>query len=92
MGKIIVESEQKMTTFKRDFTFRDNIIEVVARNVRKYRKMAGITQEQLATDIGVSNDFLRRFESTFGKEGMSLNTLYKISIVLNVSMEKFFEE
>ena len=81
-----------MTTFKRDFTFRDNIIEVVARNVRKYRKMAGITQEQLATDIGVSNDFLRRFETTFGKEGMSLNTLYKISIVLNVSIEKFFQE
>ncbi len=41
-----------MTTFKRDFTFKNNIIEVVARNVRKYRKMAGITQEQLATDIG----------------------------------------
>ena len=81
-----------MTTFKRDFTFKDNIIAVVARNVRKYRKMAGITQEQLATDIGVSNDFLRRFETTFGKEGMSLNTLYKISIVLNVSMDKFFIE
>ena len=58
-----------MTTFKRDFTFKNNIIEVVARNVRKYRKMAGITQEQLATDIGVSNDFLRRFETTFGKKG-----------------------
>lgn len=65
-----------MTTFKRDFTFRDNVIEVVARNVRKYRKI-------------ISNDFLRRFESTFGKEGMSLNTLYKISVVLDVSMEKF---
>jgi len=81
-----------MTTFKRDFVFRDNIIEVVARNVRKYRKMAGITQEQLALDIGISNDFLRRFETTLGKEGMALNTLYKISIVLNVSMEKFFIE
>ncbi len=81
-----------MTTFKRDFTFEPNIIEVVAKNVRKYRKLAGITQEQLATDIGVSNDFLRRFESTLGKEGMSLNTLYKISIVLAVTMDKFFEE
>ncbi len=87
-----MESEFKMTTFKRDFEFRDNIIELVARNVRKYRKIAGITQEQLATDIGVSNDFLRRFETTLGKEGMSLNTLYKISVVLNVSMEKFFIE
>lgn len=81
-----------MTTFKRDFYFQNNIIELVARNVRKYRKMAGITQEQLAIDIGVSNDFLRRFETTFGSEGMSLNTLYKISIVLNVSMDKFFVE
>ncbi len=81
-----------MTRFKRDFSFNQNIIEVVARNVRKYRKLAGITQEQLALDIGVSNDFLRRFETTFGKEGMSLNTLYKISVVLNVSMEKFFQE
>ncbi len=81
-----------MTTFKRDFSFNRNIIEVVAKNVRKYRKLVGITQEQLALDIGVSNDFLRRFETTLGKEGMSLNTLYKISVVLDVSMEKFFEE
>lgn len=81
-----------MTTFKRDFSFNQNIIEVVAKNVRKYRKMVGITQEQLALDIGVSNDFLRRFETTYGKEGMALNTLYKISVVLNVSMDKFFQE
>ncbi len=79
-----------MTTFKREFSFNQSIIEVVAKNVRKYRKIAGITQEQLATDIGVSNDFLRRFETTLGKEGMSLRTLYKISIVLNVTMDQFF--
>ena len=81
-----------MTTFKRDFIFKNDIIETVAKNVRKYRKVAGITQEQLALDIGVSNDFLRRFETTKGKEGLSLNTLYKISIVLDVTMDKFFQE
>ncbi len=81
-----------MTTFKRDFKFNPHIIEVVAKNVRKYRKIEGITQEQLSTDIGISNDFLRRFETTLGKEGMSLYTLYKISVVLNVTMDKFFEE
>ena len=81
-----------MTTFRRDFKFNPNIIEVVAKNVRKYRKLIGITQEQLAIDIGVSNDFLRRFETTHGKEGMSLNTLYKISGVLNITMDKFFED
>jgi len=81
-----------MTTFKRDFSFNQNIIEIVSKNVRKYRKLAGITQEQLALDIGISNDFLRRFETTKGKEGMALNTLYKISVVLNVPMDKFFVE
>ena len=60
--------------------------------IKEKKSQYNLTQEQLATDIGVSNDFLRRFETTFGKEGMSLNTLYKISVVLNVTMDKFFIE
>ncbi len=80
-----------MTKFKRDFVFDENIIVTVAYNVIKYRKIAGITQEQLAVDIGKSPEYLRKFESTKGSEGMSLVTLYKISIVLNVGMDKFFE-
>lgn len=80
-----------MTKFKRDFTFDENIIVTVAYNVIKYRKIAGITQEQLAVDIGVSPEFIRKFESTKGSEGLSLISLYKISVVLDVSMDKFFE-
>ncbi len=80
-----------MTKFKRNFVFDDNIIETVAYNVIKYRKISGITQEQLAVDIGVSPEFIRKFESTRGSEGLSLLSLYKISIVLGVSIDKFFE-
>ena len=57
----------------------------------KYRKISGITQEQLAVDIGVSPEFIRKFESTRGSEGLSLISLYKISIVLDTSIDKFFE-
>lgn len=81
-----------MTTFKRDFKFDENFLETIAYNVRKYRKLAGITQEQLAVDISISSDYVRRFESQKGREGISLKTLYKISIVLNTPMDKFFEE
>ena len=81
-----------MTKFKRNFNFNENIIEVIAYNVRKYRKISGITQEQLAIDIDVTPEFIRKFESTRGSEGLSLMSLYKISIVLNVSMDKFFED
>ncbi len=81
-----------MTTFKRDFTFNYDIVKVVASNIRKYRKQQKITQEQLALDIEVSPEFYRKFESTLGSEGISLLNVYKISIVLNVSIDKFFED
>lgn len=80
-----------MAKFKREFNFNENIIETVAYNVIKYRKINGITQEQLAIDIGVSPEFIRKFESTKGAEGLKLITLYKISIVLDTTIEKFFE-
>ena len=66
-----------MTKYKRNFEFDNNIIETIAYNVIKYRKIAGITQEQLAIDIDVSPEFIRKFESTKGSEGLSLLSLYK---------------
>ena len=81
-----------MTTFKRNFEFDEDIMKTISKNVRKYRKLAGITQEQLAVDIGMSYDYLRRFESQLGREGLSLISLYKISVVLGVTMDKFFEK
>ena len=81
-----------MTTFQRNFEFNDDkILEVVSDNVRKYRKIRGITQEQLAVDISMTPDYLRRFESQRGKEGLTLKRLYKISVVLDVPMSNFFE-
>ena len=81
-----------MITFKRNFNFDDDIIKSVAIKVRKYRNLAGITQEQLAGDIDMSYDYLRRFESQQGKEGLSLKSLYKISVVLGIPMNKFFDK
>lgn len=81
-----------MATFKRDFIFNDEIVKTIAKNIRKYRKEQGVTQEQLALDIDVSPEFYRRFESTLGKEGISLINVYKISVVLNIKIDKFFED
>ncbi len=81
-----------MATYKRDFEFNDNIMEVISKNIKKYRKIAGITQEQLALDIERSYDFTRRLEFKKGEIGCSIDTLYRISIVLNTSIEKFFED
>ena len=80
-----------MTTFKRNFDFDSEIRKKISLNIRKYRKITGITQEQLAVDIGVSYDFLRRLEYRKGEVGCSIDTLYKISVVLNTRIDKFFE-
>lgn len=81
-----------MTTFKRNFNFDKNIREIVSKNIRKYRLQAGITQEQLALDIGKSYDFVRRLEFKKGEIGCSLDTLYRISVVLGEPMGNFFED
>ena len=81
-----------MATFKRDFTFDEDIIKTVAKNIRKYRKEKNVTQEQLAVDVGVSPEFYRKFESTLGSEGITLINVYRISVVLDISIDKFFEE
>ena len=80
-----------MTTFKRNFNFDNNIMIKISNNIKKYRKLAGITQEQLAVDVEKSYDFIRRLEYKKGAIGCSIDTLYRISVVLDVTMDNFFE-
>lgn len=81
-----------MTAFKRDFNFDDDYMTKVSANIKKYRKEAGITQEQLAEDIDRSYDFMRRLEFKKGKIGCSLETLYRIAVVLGQPIDNFFKE
>lgn len=80
-----------MTTFKREYNFDDKFMVKVSNNIKKYRLEAGITQEQLAVDVGKSYDFIRRLEYKKGAIGCSIDTLYKISVVLGITMDKFFK-
>ena len=80
-----------MTAFKRNFKFDKNIMVKISKNIKKYRLAAGITQEQLALDIEKSYDFTRRLEFKQGEVGCSIDTLYRISVVLNTRIDKFFE-
>lgn len=68
-----------------------NIYEQIARNIKKYRKGAGITQAVLAEKVGVSHEFIRRIESKKGMKTFSIDTIWKISLVLNIDPGKLFE-
>ena len=68
-----------------------NIYEQISRNIKKYRMEEGITQAELAERIGVSHEFIRRNESKKGKKSFSVDTIWKISIALNIDPGKLFE-
>ena len=68
-----------------------NIYEQIAKNIKKYRMKAGITQAVLAEKVGVSHEFIRRIESKKGIKTFSVDTIWKISIILNIDPGKLFE-
>lgn len=81
-----------MTYNDKNFVFKKNIKEIIAKNVRKYRLEKGYTQEQLAVYTDRSYEFIRRIETDYGHRGFSIETLYRISVVLEQDVGKFFEE
>ncbi len=68
-----------------------NIYEQIARNIKKYRHEAGITQAVLAERVGVSHEFIRRIESKKGVKTFSVDTIWKISLALNISPGLLFD-
>ena len=81
-----------MTYNDKNFEFKSNIKEILAKNIRKYRIEKGYTQEQLVVYTDRSFEFIRRIETDYGQRGFSIETLYRISVVLEKDMNSLFED
>ena len=68
-----------------------NIYEQISLNIKRYRRMLGITQAELAERVGVSHEFIRRNESKKGVKSFSVDTLWKIALALEIDPGKLFE-
>lgn len=68
-----------------------DLYEAIAANIKKYRKEANITQAELSERVGVSHEFIRRIESKKGTKTFSVDTLYKISLALEIDIKKLFD-
>lgn len=69
---------------------------IIGKNIKKYRLLYKknnqiMTQERLAELINVSVSLISSLESNKTRKGISINNLYKISIVLETPISKFFE-
>jgi len=65
---------------------------VLGLRIAFYRKKAGLTQEQLAEEIGRSVSFVGQIEANNGAniKGVSLETLFKIADVLGIPVGYLF--
>ena len=56
-----------------------------------YRKLRGLTQEQLAAQIDRTPAFIGHVEAPNIKKAVSLDTLFQIATVLDVPVYKFLQ-
>lgn len=74
--------------FHDDYYYYD----IVRKNIKKYRKMAGLTQQELADMIGVSMHYISQIESAKPYKYFTLVIIGRIADALNFDIKDLFEK
>ena len=69
-----------------------NIYDTVRYNIRKYRKLKCMTQQELADAAELSHGYIREIESLNMGVTFSLDAVEKIAFALKVKIKDLFEE
>jgi transcriptional regulator with XRE-family HTH domain len=69
-----------------------NIYDTVRINIRKYRKLKGMTQQELADAADLSHGYIREIESLKMGVTFSLDAVEKIANALEIPFYLLFEE
>lgn len=75
-----------------ELKFNPNIYDTIRKNIKKYRKEKGMTSAELAEMVDLSHDFIRQIESEKTAYNFSVDTFYKISVVLGVKLDDLIQE
>lgn len=75
--------------FKRDD--ENYVYQLVSQNIKKQRKLKGLTQEQLAEKMSYSTQFISNIESK-NHQTFSLGTLWRLALVLDIDIAILFNE
>lgn len=76
---------------KQDKRNRIDIYNLIAKNIKFYRKKSGITQAELAEKTEYSHEFIRRIEGPNTKKNFSLDAVSNIAYALDIEVDKLFE-
>lgn len=74
----------------------EDFYNIIGQNIKKYRneynkKYGKMTQELLAEKLNTSVSFISKLESKRTYQSISIPTLYKISIILKIPIDKLIE-
>ena len=71
------------------FNMNTKILKRLGENLKKYRKVAQLTQEQLAELVGIHPTYVGKLET--GKNNPSVKMLYKLSRALKIKLSDIFD-
>ena len=77
---------------KNKLYFDNDIYNTIRKNIKKYRKQKGITSAELAELVDLSHDFIRQIESEKTAYNFSVETFYKISVALGVTLDMLIKK
>ncbi len=77
-----------MTT---NYKFDNHIYETVAVNLKKYLQENNVSPKQVAELAQIKESYLLNFLNRQKDLSISIYDLYKISVILNVSIDYFFK-
>ncbi|MBO5349042.1 MAG: helix-turn-helix transcriptional regulator [Clostridia bacterium] len=66
----------------------DNRYKEIGIKVAKYRKQKGLSQEELANEIGISYSYITQIEAPNVTKKMSLEVLFDIADVLEIDVKE----
>lgn len=75
-----------------ELKFNPNIYNTIRKNIKKYRKEKGITSAKLSEMVDLSHDFIRQIESEKAAYNFSVDTFYRISVALGVTLDDLIQE
>jgi len=74
--------------FHNDYFYYD----IVRKNIKKYRTMANITQQELADRIDVSMHYISQIESANPNKYFTLVVIGRIADALNIDIRQLFDD
>ncbi len=72
--------------------FDTDIYNTIRKNIRKYRKLKGLTSAELSEMVDLTHDYIRQIQSEKAGYNFSVDTFYKISVALGVKLDDLIKK